>query len=115
MKKQRNRYKNSIDIPWLAYTVTIGVLFLAFGCGYVYFQNQHIVKEDTKRELQQEIKNLQDETSRLGNHLLAARAAESLKPKLQQTGSVLEPIPATVIVRVSPVDVYHDRVARNMR
>jgi hypothetical protein len=101
-RRGRNRYKNRLGIPWLSYTVILGLIVLAFGCSYVFLKNQHHLKEREKLAINGEIEDLKSEILKLRNLVLAAGSAETLKPRIENGRSNLEPIPTAAVLVLDP-------------
>lgn len=103
MSRPRNRYRNQVGVPWLAYSVIVGMVVLGFGCGYVYLKNQHHLKEDAKLAVQHEIAKIREETARLSNRIEKARSPEVLRARMNRFGLNLEEISTSQVIHVDPV------------
>lgn len=104
MNSSRHRYKNPLGMPLLSYTIMVGLIGLAFGCGFAYLKNQIHLKETLKLDIQDEMRDLEAETDQLRNQILAASSGEALRPVIGQLDTGLEPIPASAVLKISADD-----------
>lgn len=100
MVRKRNRYKNSLGVFGLIRWVLVVTILGITGSSYVYIKNQHVVKSNLKKSLEEEIKALdrEIETTELRSASMMDRVA--IQRKLDFTGSNLRKINPMVVERI---------------
>ena len=104
MVRKRNRYKNSLGVFGLIRWVLVVTIFGITGSSYVYIKNQHVVKSDLKKALEEELETLdrEIETAELRSASMMDRVA--IQRKLDFTGSSLRKISPMVVERIIVAD-----------
>jgi len=88
----------------MGYLVLVGVIFAITGSAYVYVQNQHVLKEDRKRAIEDEIAALDEESGQLQRRIAARLVHSEIYKSLRRHRSTLERIPAAAITTIPPAD-----------
>ncbi len=100
MKPTRLRYKNALGMPLLSYTIMVGLIGLAFGCGFAYLKNQVHLKEARMLAIRVEMQELVAETKLLRNQILVASTPSALRPAIEQRETDLVPIPPSAVITI---------------
>ncbi|MCB1097618.1 MAG: hypothetical protein KDN22_18745 [Verrucomicrobiae bacterium] len=104
MRKQPNKYRNQLGPTATSYMVLIGLIAAITGSAFVYLRNQHLAQEDRKRDLEQEIAKLEDESGQLHQKIQLQLNQSNLYQALLQSGSdLVDKIPAGAVTTIAAV------------
>ncbi|MEM1441508.1 MAG: hypothetical protein AAGF67_04160 [Verrucomicrobiota bacterium] len=100
--EKRNRYRNRIRGLTLFRFFLGGVLLLATGVGFVLVRNEHVMRGNEIRELEQSIVELSREIEMWELRIAGVRDRQELSRRLRWVQSDLAAIDTAKVIEVTP-------------
>jgi len=103
--KNRKRYQRRLRIGTIATLLFIGAAMAAGACVFVQVKNAHVECANTKRALEEEIRNLEKELESVSGRIETAWDRPTLSTALSEIGSELEPIRHSEYAGAQPSEI----------
>ena len=109
--EKRNRYRNRVSPLTICRLITGGLMLLGMGAGFVLVRNQHILRGDEIRTLEDRIVELDHEIEMWELRIAAVRDRQELSRRLRWVQSDLDEIDTTRVIELEPAKEGDDSVA----
>lgn len=109
--EKRNRYRNRVRSLTICRLVVGGLLLLGMGAGFVLVRNQHILRGNEIRELEENIVELDREIEMWELRIAAVRDRQELSRRLRWVQSDLDGIDTARVIELQATREGDDPVA----
>ncbi len=103
MSRNRHRYRNGIRLPTVIALVIVTAVLISIALGMVHHQNFAHALSDQQRELEKEVKLLNQEISALDLRIESLLTRDKVQPRLANARTLLRPITKDRLIYLPPI------------